>query len=181
MPTVLEATGLNPVPGMDGRSFFPLLKGQPQEDRDLVFTEFHRTYARTCFPMCAVQGKRFGDLINFWADRTRPMRMDSTSGLTFKTMKEASGSDPKIAARVELFEHRVLEEFFDFEKDPHALNNLIDDPACQDEIKRMRAALLGRMKKTGDPALEAFQKRADPKALDQFMEAQKIRSKRPKN
>ena len=37
------------------------------------------------------------------------------------------------------------------------------------------------MKKTGDPALEAFQKRADPKALDQFMEAQKIRSKRPKN
>ena len=106
--------------------------------------------------------------------------MDSTSGLTFKAMKEAAGSDPKIAARVELFEHRILEEFFDFEKDPHALNNLIDDPACQDEINRMRAALLGRMKKTVGSTREAFQKRDDPKALDQFMGAQQIRAKSQK-
>ena len=181
MPTILEATGLKPVPGMDGRSFLPVLKGQKQEGRDLVFTEFHKTFARNCFPMRAVHGKRFGYLVNFWANRTKPMRMDSTSGLSFNALKQAAPSDPKIAARVQLFEHRVLEEFFDFEKDPHALNNLIDDPAYQKEINTMRAALLTRIKKTGDPALEAFQNRSDPAALDKFMEAQRLRARPQKS
>ena len=179
MPTILEATGLKTVPGMDGKSFLPLLKGKTQPNRDLVFTEFHKTFARSCFPMRAVHGPRFGYLVNFWADRTRPMRMDSTSGLTFRALKQAAPSDPGIAARVQLFEHRVLEEFFDFEKDPHALNNLIDDPAYREEIQKMKAALLTRLRKTNDPALEAFQNLDDPKQLDAFMEAQRLRA-RPK-
>jgi len=177
LPTILEACGLDPVPGMDGRSFLPILNGQSQKGRELAFTEFHKTYARNCYPMRAVQGKQYGYLVNFWADRTKPMRMDSTSGLTFNALKTAASSDPKIAARVKLFEHRVLEEFFDFKNDPHALNNLIDEPAHQKEIEAMRAALLARMKKTKDPALEAFQNRNDPAALDKFMEAQRLRAR----
>ncbi len=181
MPTILEAAGLKPVPGMDGRSFLPVLKGKAQEDRDLVFTEFHKTYARAPFPMRAVHSQRYGYLVNFWANRTPPMRMDSTSGLTFNAMKQAAETNPDLAARVQLFEHRVLEEFFDFEKDPHALHNLIDDPAHQEKISKMRAALLARMEKTKDPALEAFRNRDDPAALDQFMEAQRLRARPGKN
>jgi len=177
LPTILEATGLKPLAGMDGRSFLPILKGDSQKNRDFVFTEFHKTYARACFPMRAVHSQRYGYLINFWAKRTRPMRMDSTSGLTFNAMKEAAEDNPKIAARVQLFEHRVLEEFFDFQQDPHALHNLIDDPAYQEEITKMRAALLARMEKTNDPALEAFRQRDNPAALDQFMETQRLRAK----
>jgi len=78
--------------------------------------------------------------------------MDSTSGLTFKAMQKAGKSDPKIAARVKLFEHRVPEEFYDFKKDPGALNNLIDDPKYQDEIEQMRRMLKSQMKKTNDSA-----------------------------
>jgi len=36
------------------------------------------------------------------------------------------------------------------------------------------------MKKTTDPALEAFQKRDDPAGLDKFMEAQRPRAQREK-
>jgi len=64
--------------------------------------------------MRCVQTERFGYIFNFWAQKTAPMRMDSTSGLTFKAMQEAGESDPKIAARVRLFEHRVAEELYDF-------------------------------------------------------------------
>lgn len=176
MPTILDATHLEAKAAMDGRSFLPLLLGKPQAGRDLAFTEFHKTFARSCFPMRAVQGKRFGYIVNFWADRTPPMRMDSTSGLTFNAMVEAGKTDPDIASRVALFEHRVLEEFFDFEKDPAGLANLIADPGYQAEIQKMRDALRERMKKTNDPALEAFEKREDPKALDTFMEEQKVRA-----
>ncbi|NIP98493.1 MAG: sulfatase-like hydrolase/transferase, partial [Akkermansiaceae bacterium] len=39
-PTILEAVGLPPVEPSDGRSFLSLLRGQPQENRDHVFTQF---------------------------------------------------------------------------------------------------------------------------------------------
>lgn len=49
-----------------------------------------------------------------------------------RSLEGADGGE--IAARVELFEHRVLEEFYDFGKDPDGLNNLIDSPDHQEEI-----------------------------------------------
>lgn len=171
MPTVLEALGLKLVEGMNGRSFLPLLEGKPQQGREFAFTEYHRTYARVAFPTRAVQGRRYGYLLNLWADRTPPMRMDSTSGLTFSAMQKAAEDDPEIAARVELFEHRVLEEFYDFQEDPDGLNNLIDSPQHQDEIQKMRDALRARMEETGDPALDAFLNRNDPEKLDAFMKS----------
>jgi N-sulfoglucosamine sulfohydrolase len=171
MPTVLEALGLEPVEGMNGRSFLPLLDGTPQQGREHAFTEYHRTFARVAFPTRAVQGRRYGYLINFWAGRTPPMRMDSTSGLTFRAMQKAAEDDPELAARVRLFEHRVLEEFYDFQEDPDGLNNLIGSTEHQEEIRKMRDALRTRMEDTGDPALDAFLNRNDPERLDAFMKS----------
>jgi N-sulfoglucosamine sulfohydrolase len=178
MPTILEATGLESVSDMDGSSFLPLLLGKKQQGREYVFTEFHKTFARRCFPMRCVQNKRFGYIVNFWAGKTDAMRMDSTSGLTFKAMQEAGESSSAIAARVDLFEHRVLEEFFDFEKDPGALNNLISDKQYQTEIEQMRNVLRKQMKRTNDLALEPFVNRNNPAVIDEFMRHQQIRARR---
>jgi N-sulfoglucosamine sulfohydrolase len=82
--------------------------------------------------------------------------MDSTSGLTFRAMLEAAVTDPEIAARVRLFEHRVPEEFYDLQNDPGASNNLIDDPDYQYEIDEMRRLLENRMRRTNDPLLIPF-------------------------
>jgi N-sulfoglucosamine sulfohydrolase len=177
MPTVLDAIGLKPVDGMNGSSFVPVLEGKPQEGRKYAFTEYHRTYAREAFPTRAIQGQRYGYIINFWADRTKPMRMDSTSGRTFKAMQEAAETDPAVAARVKLFEHRVLEEFYDFEKDPDGLHNLIDSPEHQEKIEEMQKLLSAQMKATGDFALEAFEGRKDPGKLDVFMQQQSRKKK----
>jgi len=154
MATVLEAAGIEMVDGMDGFSFLPLLFGKKQQGRSHVFTEFHKTFAGRQYPMRCVQNKRFGYIMNMWAGKTGPMRMDSTSGLTFKAMRKEAVTNPDIAARVRLFEYRVYEEFYDFEKDPGALNNLISDPRYQDEIERMRRMLKKQMQKTGDKPWE---------------------------
>ncbi len=177
MPTIIAALGIETVDGIDGRSFLPLLEGQSQANREYVFTEFHKTFARKCFPMRCVQTKRFGYIVNFWAGKTKPMRMDSTSGLTFKAMNKASESNPTIAARVTLFEHRVLEELYDFVKDPAGLHNLITDPRYEAELEELRAVLGKHMAKVGDPAQSTFAKLADPGALDAFMQAQQSRAK----
>ncbi|AQT69321.1 Arylsulfatase [Anaerohalosphaera lusitana] len=171
MPTILEAAGIKDVTDMDGSSFMPLLHGVKQPERKYVFTEYHKTFAGRRYDMRAIQSKRFGYIFNPWAKRTGPMRMDSTSGLTFKAMKRAAKSNSKIADRVELFENRVLEEFYDFKNDPDGRNNLIEDISYQAEIRAMRELLEKRMKKTNDPALHAFQNRDNPKAIEKFMKS----------
>ncbi|MGB2955838.1 MAG: sulfatase [Anaerolineales bacterium] len=178
MGTVLEAAGIDAVDGMDGFSFLPVLHGEKQQDRKYVFTEYHRTFGNRHYPMRGVQDEQFGYILNLWAQRTEPMRMDSTSGLTFQAMQKAGKSNPQIAARVKFFEHRVLEEFYDFKKDPGALDNLISDPKFRKEIKRMRGVLENRMQKTRDPALTAFQNREKPEAIDTFMKQRRLETKK---
>ena len=85
-------------------------------------------------------------------------------------MKRAEADDPELAARNHLFAYRVLEEFYDFENDPNALNNSIDDPNYADEVQRMRNALEDWMAAVDDPTLNAFRGRASRQALDELMD-----------
>jgi len=177
MPGFLEAAGCSVPKGMDGRSFLSLLEARGRWDREEIFTEFHETSARRRYPMRAVQTRRFGYIVNFWADGVTIMTMDSTGGMSFRTMREAAQSDLKIARRVELFSRRVREEFYDFAADPNGLDNLIGDPRYAGEIRRLRSKLEDHLAGIGDPALEAFRKRDDPQAVAAFMEDQRTRSK----
>jgi N-sulfoglucosamine sulfohydrolase len=177
MPTFLEAAGCPPTMGMDGRSFLDLLLGKGRWDREEIFTEFHETSARRRFPMRAVMTRRFGYIINFWADGKTAMTMDSTGGMTFRAMQDAARSDSEIARRVELFSRRVREEFYDFSADPDGLHNLMDDPRYAGEIRRLRSKLEDHLARIDDPALEALRRKDDPAAIAAFMEAQRARSK----
>lgn len=176
MPTALDAAGLPEPKGMDGSSFLPVLLGKRQPGRDKVFTQFHETSARNRYPIRCVQNQRFGYIFNPWSDGRRVFRNESQAGLTFNAMKAAAQANDAIAARVKFFQYRVVEEFYDFQKDPDALHNLIDEPNYKKEIEAMRKELLAWMKKTGDPALEAFENRSSPEALEKFMAEQDARA-----
>lgn len=41
LPTMLDITGLAHPEGLDGRSFLPVLKGESQDGRDLIFKEYN--------------------------------------------------------------------------------------------------------------------------------------------
>lgn len=167
MPTILDALGLPEVGGMDGRSFLPVLTGGKQPGRDKVFTVFDRTAAKRDYPMRCVQDKRFGYIFNPWSDGETVFRNNAQIGLSFAAMKVAGRSDTAIADRVRLFLYRVPEEFYDFETDPDALNNLIDDPAYKHEIGEMRRAMLATMESSDDPLTDVFKQQV----LKQSMES----------
>jgi N-sulfoglucosamine sulfohydrolase len=181
MPTVLDAAGLARPDGMDGFSFLPILLGQRQAGRDKVFTQFHQTSAPQRYPMRCVQNHKFGYIFNPWSDGQRVFKNESQSGLTFKAMQAAAADDPAVAERVRFFQYRVLEEFYDFKGDPDGLHNLIDEPRHQEQIEKMRRALLQWMKDTEDPAVEAFEYRTSPAAMKKFMAEQdaQVARKRP--
>ena len=157
-PTVLDALGLPPLPDVDGKSFVSLLKGGSDPGRDRVITVFHETSARQRYEMRCIQNRRYGYIFNAWSDGKRVFRNESQSGLTFNAMKAAAESDKAIAERVRMFLYRTPEEFYDFESDPDALDNLIAQPSLRKEIGHLRRELLAWMQAKGDPLEPIFRK-----------------------
>lgn len=162
-PTILEAAGLPALPGTEGRSFIPLLRGQRQSGRDAVFTQIDRVNSGVSYPMRAVTGRRYGYIFNAWADGKTELRIESMVGLTFPAMRAAAAVNPTIAARVRHFLYRTKEELYDYTRDPSALHNLIDDGRHEAVAKTHREILLRHMKKSGDPQLGAFERFMDGK------------------
>ena len=156
-PTILEACGLNGALKTDGKSYLPLLLGEEQHDRNpYVYTEFNLTSAFNEYPMRCVQNKKYGYIFNIWSDGNKVYKNESQSGLTFKAMEKAGETDEKLNERVRFFQQRVPEEFYDFEKDPDALSNLIDDPEYKELVDQFRQVLKGYMEKYEDPMLAEY-------------------------
>lgn len=169
LPTFLEVSGIPLTTQTDGFSFLPLLKQQPQDGREKVFTQFYETSGKNRYPMRAVQDTRFGYIFNPWSDGHRVFKNEPQAGLTFKAMQEASSSNTEIHQRVELFLYRVVEEFYDLKNDPDALNNLINDPAYSNEVIIMKDSMRRWMIENNDPALHALDKCTEKEALEKYM------------
>ncbi len=203
MPTILDAIGLNgsdsslcrkascgvtrapsderratsDEPGMDGFSFLPLLRGRKQKNREMVFTQFHEGVARKRLPMRSVLNRKFGYIFNPWSDGRKTYSIGYTNRASWKSMVDAAKSNPEIAARVNFFLYRAVEEFYDYENDADALNNLINDRRYIRQIEKMRRYLYDWMKRTNDPAIEAFENRHRPEVMSDFVQRQEDQSK----
>ena len=154
MPTIIEAAGLEPVSGMDGKSFLPLLKGSDQTGRDKVFTFFEETSARNQYPMRCVQNAKYGYIYNAWSDGKNGFRNEAMGSMTWRAM--AASTDPKVKERAQYFLHRAPEELYDLQADPSCLKNLASDPAHKKTLEDLRKQLLDNMTSTQDPILPAF-------------------------
>jgi N-sulfoglucosamine sulfohydrolase len=155
-PTLLDALGLEPLDGADGRSFVPLLRGDAAAAPEAVFTQIDEIAGRQAYPMRAVHDARVSYVWNAWADGERVFRNESQSGRTFAAMKAAAREDPAIAARVALFELRRAEELYDRAADPHSLRDLSEDAEHAGLLDSAREDLLRRMEEHGDPLLERY-------------------------
>ncbi len=176
IPTLLDIIGADHPPGLDGHSFLPSLRGETQSGLEMVFKVYNENFGGNRSPMRGVQTKRFGYLFNPWSDGKRVFKTATTGTMTYRAMKTLASDDPRIAARLDLFEHRVPEEFYDYEKDPDALHNLIDDPAYAKAIDEHRAALRQLMLDSNDPMQEVFDNRGSPELVSAYVDRVQIES-----
>ena len=154
-PTILDILGIAAMEGMDGRSFLPVLNGQKQDGRNYVYTQINAIVSKVDYTMRSIQGKRFGLIWNAWSDGKKEFNNAAMRrGLTWNAMVDAAQTNPAVATRVKHFQYRQPFEFYDYEKDPDALNNLINDPASKQLIQSYRSKLAESMRATNDPALK---------------------------
>ena len=170
VPTLLDVVGADHPQGIDGHSFAPLLAGRTQEGRDLVIKEYNENAGGSRDPMRAVQTERLLYLFNPWSNGKRVMATATTGTPTYRRMAELAETDQTIAARHDLYQHRVVEELYDVQNDPDCLLNLIDAPAHQQELARLREALEAWMVRTGDHMLDVFRNRQDPEAREAYVQ-----------
>lgn len=184
VPTMLDIVGAPHPQGLDGRSFEPLLRGQSQNGRDFVVTEYNENAGGFRHPMRAILTREFGYIFNPWSNGERVMATATKGTVTYRRMKVLAKSDPEIAARLKLFEHRVPEELYQYASDPDALTNLIDRPEHRAQRDLLTKALEAWMVKTGDPMLGVFRARSDPKVREDYMakiEKEAAERRTPKN
>ncbi|MGY8749918.1 MAG: sulfatase family protein [Pirellulales bacterium] len=161
MPTVLEIAGLKAPDGFDGHSFLPTIHGERQDNREAVYKVYNENSGGNRSPMRSVETKKYGYLFNPWVDGKRIFATATKGTLSYRAMQKMAATDPKIAVRLDLFDHGVREELYDYEIDPDALNNLIDDPKYAEVLTKLRGTMRRFMTESKDPVLEVFDQRED--------------------
>lgn len=168
-PTLLEAAGLPPIPGIDGRSFLPAVKGEMMHGWDHVFTFYNAAFGNRWLPMRCVRTKDRSYIWNAWSDGIHQYKTENMAGLTWKAMLAAATTNPVIKARTDFYSYRVPEEFYDLTSDRCERTNLIKDPSRQAEIEAMRKELLDLMRRTGDPFTMAFAQRDNKELIREVL------------
>lgn len=139
LPTLLQAAGREAPAHLEGRSFLPLLRGEPGTGDEAVFAE--KTYHDAYDPKRAVRTARWKYIRNFAAGPALLLPADIA----------ASPSAAAVAEAADL--PRPGEELYDLAADPDERRNLVEDPTAADVLAEMRQRLQGWMERTADPLL----------------------------
>lgn len=137
LPTLLDACGIDHPEGLAGRSFLPLLRGEPYAPREAIFAgkTFHDSYD----PVRCVRTARYKYIRFFEA-------------CIFQDLRLWTVNHRELFPRVPL--RTWFEELYDLEEDPHEQRNLAEDPRCAALKGDLSRALLRQMEETDDPLLD---------------------------
>lgn len=174
LPTLLDVMETkHPTPKrLNGRSFASILQGEQQADRDFVILQYNENAGRGRHPMRAIQTKTHLYLYNPWSNGERKFKTATTGTATYRQMVKRAKNEPDVAARLELFDHRVLEELYDVEHDPDCLNNLMEDADSQSTVRKLRQQLTASLTKLEDPVAPLLANLKDDQLRQEYMQGE---------
>ncbi len=139
-PTICELLNIEKPDWLEGKSLFPLIRGEASSIHDELFAEvnYHAAYE----PKRAVRTQRY-NYIRHYGDKHTPVLPNCDDGLS-KNVWLKSGWRDTIVPR---------ELLFDSVLDPNESRNLASDPAYSSTLADMRRRLDSWMERTSDPLL----------------------------
>ncbi|MBL8222035.1 MAG: sulfatase-like hydrolase/transferase [Bryobacterales bacterium] len=163
LPTLVEACGSPPPPGLDGRSFLNLLTGRTTEHRSEIFAVHHNrgSVSGSDCPSRTIRTRRFKYIANlkhwnqfgniWWrgndgSDSRNPVR--SGPPAMWREWLLRAAADDHAQNRVGLWRSRPAEELYDLDADPNELRNLAAEELP--EQTQLRSRLVAWMKQQKD-------------------------------
>jgi len=148
-PTVLSLAGLEPLPSFQGVSFVPLLRNATATVRKYAFAE-HNWHDYAALER-GVRSERYNYIRNWRPDLPGTPPADAVRSPTYEEMQRRQKAGELPARQATCFATpRPVEELYDTQADPHALNNLADDAEYAEVLQELRAALVEWQRKVGD-------------------------------
>ena len=156
LPTFLAVAGAEPVEGLPGRSLVPLVRGQSEERRQHVFTEFHTHSAHNYYPQRTVRGERFKLIWNLLPNQVNPgydyaIERFYGKGEINAALKRAP---EEVRAAYALMRRPPELELYDLQEDPYEFRNLSEDPSHTSILAELKQRLLDWRRETKDPFLD---------------------------
>jgi N-sulfoglucosamine sulfohydrolase len=154
-PTILDWAGVN-ANRMPGRSLLPLLNGEQQPDRDVVFGSHVQHEVTMYYPMRSIRTRTHKYILNLAHGLEFPTAGDLYRSPTWQTA--LTRRDNKLGGRdLAAYVRRPREELYDLEKDPDELKNVASEPAYATVLPDFRARLKHWQGTTGDPWLVKYE------------------------
>lgn len=175
LPTFLDIAEIEEPKGLQGRTFYPLIKGENQDLRNVIFKEYNENAGGFRNPMRGVQTHQYLYLFNPWSNGKRTMATATNGTATWKRMLELASKNEDIKKRVNVMRYRTVEELYDIKNDPDCLHNLAYSKSHKKTIKDLRDVLLEWMNQTNDHALVSF-KPDDTMAMEKYVQSKQIES-----
>ena len=148
-PTLVELAGLRPLLTFQGRSFAPILENPDATVRRHVFAERH--WHDYTAHQRAVRSGRYLYIWNAYPDLPDTPPADAVRSPTYRAMLELLEKNGLNSRQFDCFVRpRPIEELYDLENDPHALDDIIGRPAARQVHGEMRRALADFQRTTGD-------------------------------
>lgn len=141
LPTLLHAAGMPPPAGLHGRTFLPLLRGEPYRPHDHIFTEL--TWHDRYNPVRGVRTARSTYIRSFLAP----------APLVYMPSDVLNSPSGQALAPTYYGSIRPPEELYDRATGPLEQTNLAADPAHADELARLRSLVDAWMHATDDSLL----------------------------
>ena len=165
-PTFIDFVGGKPVAGLDGKSFLPAIFGKKMECREWAYANHNNVPEGSPYPIRTIRDKRYKLIWNLTpeADYLEKHVMNSKVWTCWLYGDENA---KKMAKR---YVRRPEFEFYDTEKDPWELNNLISDKKYAKQIAQMKQLLEKWMKEQGDKGAEIDDPNYLPKRKSEITE-----------
>ncbi len=170
VPTFIQAAGGGTdVPGLDGRSFLPVLTDGAKAHREFAFGVHNNIPEGPRYPIRTVTDGEWRYIRNLLPNEIyiekHLMGVQGNGKLNnpyWATWVFNAWDKPKIYNLVKRYTTRPAEHLYHTSEDPYELNNLADDPAHAAIKRRLSSQLDAWMKSQGDPGapedtLEAIQ------------------------
>jgi len=158
-PTIIQATGLPEIEGIEGMSFLDLVLGMnPDRERQYAYAAsnyYNQSIPENFFPHRAIIDREYCYIWNSYVIRFKGEKKFSRG--YFDVIETCFNEDyPEVFRKYSVFLDRPVEELYDLAKDPGCWHNLAGKQEYRETLNMYRERLLSEMKSTSDPELFLF-------------------------